>query len=64
MSNKSIRQIKIREIITHNKVETQEELVEKLNDYNFNDSCSSELELTVIFPQTLFTISESNQFKL
>ncbi|MFB9859930.1 transcriptional regulator AhrC/ArgR [Salinicoccus siamensis] len=36
MSNKSIRQIKIREIITNNKVETQEELVEKLNVYDFN----------------------------
>ncbi|GAA3725352.1 transcriptional regulator ArgR [Salinicoccus jeotgali] len=36
MSNKSIRQIKIREIITNNKVETQEELVEKLNAYSFN----------------------------
>ena len=36
MSNKSIRQIKIREIITNNKVETQEELVEKLNEYDFN----------------------------
>lgn len=36
MSNKSIRQIKIREIISNNKIETQEELVDKLNDYNFN----------------------------
>ncbi|MCC4721748.1 transcriptional regulator AhrC/ArgR [Salinicoccus sp. RF5] len=36
MSNKSIRQIKIREIITNSKVETQEELVERLNEYNFN----------------------------
>lgn len=36
MSNKSIRQIKIREIITNNKIETQEDLVEMLNEYNFN----------------------------
>ncbi|WP_271396572.1 transcriptional regulator AhrC/ArgR [Salinicoccus roseus] len=36
MSNKSIRQIKIREIITKSKVETQEDLVERLNEYNFN----------------------------
>ena len=36
MSNKSIRQIKIREIITNSKVETQEDLVERLNEYNFN----------------------------
>lgn len=36
MSNKSIRQIKIREIITNSKVETQEALVERLNEYNFN----------------------------
>lgn len=36
MSNKSIRQIKIREIISNNKIETQEELVDKLNEYNFN----------------------------
>ncbi|HIV82858.1 MAG TPA: arginine repressor, partial [Candidatus Salinicoccus merdavium] len=36
MSNKSIRQIKIREIITNNKIETQEDLVTMLNDYNFN----------------------------
>ena len=34
MSNKSIRQIKIREIITNSKVETQEDLVERLNEYN------------------------------
>lgn len=36
MSNKSIRQIKIREIITNNKIETQEELVDKLNEHKFN----------------------------
>ena len=36
MSNKSIRQIKIREIITNNKIETQEDLVTMLNEYNFN----------------------------
>lgn len=36
MSNKSIRQIKIREIITNNKIETQEELVDMLNSNNFN----------------------------
>lgn len=36
MSNKSIRQIKIREIITNNKIETQEDLVAMLNEYNFN----------------------------
>lgn len=36
MSNKSIRQIKIREIITNNKIETQEDLVDKLNEHKFN----------------------------
>lgn len=36
MSNKSIRQIKIREVISNNKIETQEELVDMLNDYHFN----------------------------
>ena len=36
MSNKSIRQIKIREVISNNKVETQEDLVDALNEYNFD----------------------------
>ncbi|QYA49246.1 transcriptional regulator AhrC/ArgR [Nosocomiicoccus ampullae] len=35
MSNKVVRQIKIREIITNHDIETQEELVEKLLESNF-----------------------------
>lgn len=36
MANKTIRQIKIREIISNQQIETQEDLVEKLNEYNLN----------------------------
>lgn len=36
MSSKVVRQIKIREIITSNDIETQEELVQKLRENNFD----------------------------
>ncbi len=36
MANKTMRQIKIREIISSQQIETQEELVEKLNEFNLN----------------------------
>ncbi|UBH12264.1 transcriptional regulator AhrC/ArgR [Macrococcus armenti] len=36
MANKTMRQIKIREIISNQQIETQEDLVEKLNQYNLN----------------------------
>ena len=36
MSNKSVRQIKIREIISSHNIETQEELVEKLLEQKFD----------------------------
>lgn len=36
MANKTMRQIKIREIISNEQIETQEELVKRLNEYDLN----------------------------
>ncbi|EKU49851.1 transcriptional regulator AhrC/ArgR [Staphylococcus massiliensis] len=36
MAKKSVRHIKIREIITNEQIETQEELVKRLNDFELN----------------------------
>ncbi|GAA6817330.1 transcriptional regulator ArgR [Helicobacter pylori] len=36
MAKKSVRHIKIREIISNEKIETQDELVKRLNDYELN----------------------------
>ncbi|GGI39954.1 arginine repressor [Mammaliicoccus stepanovicii] len=36
MANKTMRQIKIREIISNEQIETQEELVKRLNEYELN----------------------------
>ena len=36
MPKKSVRHIKIREIISNEKIETQDELVKRLNDYDMN----------------------------
>lgn len=36
MPKKSVRHIKIREIISNEQIETQDELVKRLNDYDLN----------------------------
>ena len=36
MAKKSVRHIKIREIISNEKIETQDELVKRLNEYELN----------------------------
>ena len=36
MAKKSVRHIKIREIISNEKIETQDELVKRLNEYDLN----------------------------
>ena len=37
MAKKSVRHIKIREIISNEQIETQDELVKRLNEYELKD---------------------------
>src|SRR5699024_648490 len=71
MSNKSIRQIKIREIITNNKIETQEDLVDKLNEHKFNVTQATvsrdieELQLNNLLSQSreyLYSMPKDRQY--